>query len=102
MAEVKITSVNYEQEVAKSSGLVLVDFWAAWCGPCKMLAPVVEQVAERNPQVKVGKINVDEEPELAAKFGIMSIPTLILFRDGQPVNQMVGYTGAEAIEAMWK
>lgn len=102
MSEVKLTKNNFEEEVLKSEGLVLVDFWAGWCGPCKMLAPVLEEIAEENKDIKVGKVNVDEEMELAQRFNIMSIPNLILFKDGKPVNQQVGFRGKEEIEKMWK
>lgn len=102
MSEVKLTKNNFEEEVLNSEGLVLVDFWAGWCGPCKMLAPVLEEIAEENKDIKVGKVNVDEEMELAQRFNIMSIPNLILFKDGKPVNQQVGFRGKEEIEKMWK
>jgi len=89
--EVKITKDNFEAEVLGADRPVLVDFWATWCGPCMMLGPVLaELAAERSATLKVGKVNVDEEPELAARFGIMSIPALILFRNGQPVATTVG------------
>ena len=92
MSEVKITKTNFEAEVTQEKGLVLVDFWAAWCGPCQMLAPVLQEVAEEyQGRVKVGKANVDEEMELAQQFQVASIPTLILFKDGQPVTVEVGY-----------
>ncbi|MDD6043430.1 MAG: thioredoxin [Eubacteriaceae bacterium] len=102
MSELKLTKNNFEEEVLKSEGLVLVDFWASWCGPCKMLAPVLEEIAEENKDIKVGKVNVDEEMELAQQFNIMSIPNLILFKDGKPVKQQVGFRGKEEIEKMWK
>lgn len=103
MAEIKITSSNFEQEVLNSDIPVLVDFWASWCGPCKMLAPFVEEIAhEYSGKVKVGKINVDEEQELAMKFRIMSIPTLMLFDAGKPIKTEVGYMPKAQIEAMLK
>ena len=90
MAVVTITKENFEQEVLQSEKPVLLDFWASWCGPCRMLSPIVDEVAEERTDVKVGKVNVDEQPELAGEFGVMSIPTLLVFRDGKLVNQSVG------------
>ena len=85
-----LTSENFEAEVLKESKTVLVDFWASWCGPCRMLSPVVDQIAEERTDIKVCKVNIDEQPELAQKFDIMSIPTLLVFRDGKQVNSSVG------------
>ena len=90
MAVLTITKDNFENEVLKSDVPVLVDFWASWCGPCRMMSPIVDQIAEEVTGCKVGKINVDEEGELAQQFGIMSIPTLLVFRDGKVANQSVG------------
>lgn len=90
MAVVTITKENFEQEVLQSEKPVLLDFWASWCGPCRMLSPVVDEVAEERTDVKVGKVNVDEQPELAGQFGVMSIPTLLVFEQGKLVRQAVG------------
>ena len=90
MAVITITKENFEAEVLKSAQPVLLDFWAAWCGPCRMLSPIVDEVAEERTDVKVGKLNVDEQPDLAAEFGVMSIPTLLLFENGKLVRQAVG------------
>ena len=89
MAVITITKENFETEVLKSAQPVLLDFWAAWCGPCRMLSPIVDEVAEERTDVKVGKVNVDEQPDLAAEFGVMSIPTLLLFENGKLVRQAV-------------
>ena len=95
-----ITSDNFEQEVLKSDKKVLVDFWASWCGPCRMLSPIIDEVAKSTDKVKVGKVNVDEESDLATKFAVMSIPTLILFENGKPVKQIVGVQSKDAILKM--
>jgi thioredoxin 1 len=100
MAHIVITADNFEEEVLKSEQTVLVDFWATWCGPCRMLAPVIEEISEENKDIKVCKIDVDEEPELAAHFGIQSIPTLIVFKNGKPVNKSVGVRPKDDIIAM--
>ncbi|XME01579.1 thioredoxin [Lachnospiraceae bacterium C1.1] len=97
MAAVVITEANFEEEVLKSDKTVLVDFWASWCGPCKMLSPIVDEIAEENSSIKVGKVNVDEEGDLAGKYNIMSIPTLLIFKDGKLVNQSVGVVPKQAI-----
>jgi thioredoxin 1 len=100
MSVLTITSENFEAEVLKSDKPVLIDFWASWCGPCRMLSPVVDQVAEEVTTVKVGKINVDEEGDLAKQFGIMSIPTLLLFKNGEVVATSVGVKPKAEIKAM--
>ena len=101
MAEIKITNENFEEEVLKSEIPVLVDFWAAWCGPCRMLAPAVAQIAEESDgKIKVGKVNVDEQPELAQRFGIMSIPTVLVFKDGKKVNQSIGLVPKDKLLAL--
>ena len=103
MSVLTITSKNFEQEVSKSEIPVLLDFWASWCGPCKMLSPIVDEVAEEvNGKVKVGKINVDEEQELARAFNIMSIPTLVVIINGKLVNQSVGVISKQQILDMIK
>ena len=95
-----ITNQNFEQEVLKSDKKVLVDFWASWCGPWRMLSPIIDEVAKLTDKVKVGKVNVDEESELATKFAVMSIPTLILFENGKPIKQIVGVQSKDAILKM--
>lgn len=90
MSVIAVTDKTFAAEVLGSERPVLVDFWASWCGPCRMLAPVVDEIASENPQYKVCKVNVDEEPALAASYGVMSIPTLIVFKNGQKVMSAVG------------
>ena len=100
MAVIEITAQNFEAEVLNSDKTVLLDFWASWCGPCRMLSPVVDEIGEENENVKVGKINVDEQMELAQKFGIMSIPTLVVFKNGKNVAASVGVKSKAAILSM--
>lgn len=102
MSVTVITSENFENEVLKSDKTVLLDFWASWCGPCKMISPVVDQIADEYADIKVGKVNVDEETELARQFNIMSIPTLLVFKDGKLVNQSVGVIPKQAILGLVK
>jgi thioredoxin 1 len=100
MEVLKITNENFENEVVKSEKPVLLDFWATWCGPCKMVAPIVEEIAKENPQYKVCKIDVDDEGELAAAFGIVSIPTLVVIKNGAITNRAVGYREKDEILKM--
>ena len=100
MSVTAITSANFENEIIKSSKPVLVDFWASWCGPCRMLSPIVDEIAKEQNDVKVCKINVDENQDLAAVFQVMSIPTLVLIKDGKIVNKSIGYKPKQAILQM--
>lgn len=103
MAEIKLTDQNFEQEVLHADLPVLVDFWASWCGPCRMLAPVIAEIAEEYAgKVKVGKVNVDEQPNLANRYGIASIPTVMLFKNGEVVNTSLGYRPKNDLETMLK
>ena len=97
MSAININKNNFQNEVLNSEKKVLLDFWAPWCGPCRMVVPIVEEIANERPDIKVGKINVDEEVELASQFGIMSIPTLVVIENGKIVNQAMGARPKEAI-----
>ena len=100
MSAININKNNFQNEVLNSEKKVLLDFWAPWCGPCRMVVPIVEEIAAERPNIKVGKINVDEEVELASQFGIMSIPTLVVIENGKIVNQAMGARPKEAILGM--
>ena len=100
MSAMNINLNNFSQEILNSDKPVLLDFWAPWCGPCRMVVPMVEQIAEERPDIKVGKINIDEQLELASQFGIMSIPTLLVMRDGQVVKRASGARPKQAILEM--
>ena len=100
MSVIKINKENFASEVLNSNKTVLLDFYADWCGPCRMVGPIVSEIANERSDVKVGKINVDEQPELAAQFQVMSIPMLAVFKNGKLENQVVGYRPKEQIEAM--
>lgn len=101
MSVITITKNNFKEEVMESEVPVLLDFWASWCGPCRMVSPIVDEIAEERSDIKVGKINVDEQPELASSFRVMSIPTLMVMKDGKIANQMVGAKPKEQIETMF-
>ncbi len=100
MNTITITKNNFDAEVLQASQPVLLDFWAEWCGPCRMLSPVLDQIAAERTDIKVGKVNVDNEPELARQFGVMSIPTLVVMKNGEAVAQSVGVQPKEAILRM--
>lgn len=100
MSVIHVDRTNLQSEVLLSDRPVLLDFWAPWCGPCRMIAPAVEEIAAERPDVKVGKINIDEQPELAVQFGVMSIPTLVVMKEGRIVNQATGARPKEQILAL--
>ena len=100
MSAVNINKTNFQEEVTLSDKPVLLDFWAPWCAPCRMVVPIIEEIADERPDIKVGKINVDEQPELASQFHEMSIPTLVVMKNGKIVNQVMGARPKAAILAM--
>ena len=100
MSALNIHKHNFQKEIVESDKPVLLDFWAPWCGPCQRVVPLVEEIAEERPDIKVGKINIDEQPELAGRFGVMSIPTLVVMKEGKIVNLSVGAKPKHAILAM--
>ena len=100
MSTITITKDNFQQEVMESKQPVLLDFWASWCGPCRMVSPIVDEIAKETPSVKVGKINIDEQQELATAFNVMSIPTLVVMKEGKVVNQAVGARPKSQIVSM--
>ncbi len=102
MAVVNVTKQNFAAEVLQSDKPVLIDFWASWCGPCRMMSPVVDEIAEENDALKVCKVNVDDEPELAQKFNVMSIPTLVAVKDGETIGTSIGYQPKEAVLELFK
>lgn len=101
MSAFNIHKNNFQEEILNSEKPVLIDFWASWCGPCRMVSPIVEQIAEEYPQYKVAKVNIDEEPELASQFGIMSIPTLLVVKNGEITNKSVGARNKKQILDMF-
>ena len=100
MSAININKNNFSEEVVNSEQKVLLDFWAPWCGPCRMVAPILDEIAKERADIKVGKVNVDEQPELASQFGVMSIPTLVVMQGGKIVNQAVGVRPKDQILAM--
>lgn len=101
MAVTILTKDNFKKEVLDSKSPILVDFWATWCGPCQMMLPILEDFAKSNPDIKVGKVNVDEQPELAGEYGIMSIPTLITFKNGEIYRTRLGVTPKDELKKMF-
>ena len=100
MSAININQDNFQNEVMNSDKPVLLDFWAPWCGPCRMVVPIMEEIARERADIKVGKVNVDEQPELASRFGVMSIPTLVVMKEGKIVNQALGARPKKAILSM--
>ncbi len=100
MSVLTVTKENFQKEIIESEKTVLLDFWASWCGPCRMVSPLVDEIAEENADIKVGKVNVDEQQELAGAFGVSSIPTLVVMKNGKVVNQTVGARPKAQIEAL--
>lgn len=100
MSTISITKANFTQEVIHSELPVLLDFWAPWCGPCRMVGPLLDEIARERADVKIGKVNVDEQPELASQFGIMSIPTLVVMKNGQVIDQVIGARPKDQILAL--
>lgn len=98
MAIIDLTKENFQAEITKSDKPVLVDFWAVWCGPCQMMAPILHELETEMPDVQIGKVNVDEQMDLACQFRVVSIPTLIIFKNGQEVQRMVGVTSKEELK----
>lgn len=101
MSALKITSENFKREIMESNKPVLLDFWASWCGPCRMVSPIVDQIADENPDIKVCKVNVDEQNELASSFGVMSIPTLVALKDGKEITRTIGAVPKSSILKMF-
>ncbi len=100
MSVKNLNNENFKAEILDRDGVAIVDFYADWCGPCKMMAPVIDKIAEENPDINVAKVNVDLEGELAAQYGVMSIPTLVIFKDGKEINRSVGAKNKNAILAL--
>lgn len=101
MAVTILTKDNFKKEVLDSKSPILIDFWATWCGPCQMMLPIIEDFAKSNPDIRVGKVNVDEQPELAGEYGIMSIPTLIAFKNGEIYRTRLGVTPKDELKKMF-